>query len=47
MISLVLGQFSTGGWTGYPPFTEIAFSPGVGPGLLDLGGDAVVASARR
>ena len=31
MASLVLGQFSTGGWTAYPPFTEVAFSPGVGP----------------
>ena len=31
MVSLVLGQFSTGGWSGYPPFTENAFSPGVGP----------------
>lgn len=30
MISLVIGEFSTGGWTGYPPFTEIAFNPGVG-----------------
>jgi len=31
MISLVLGKFSTGGWSGYPPYTEITFSPGVGP----------------
>lgn len=31
MLSLVVGQFSTGGWSGYPPFTGIAFSPGVGP----------------
>ena len=31
MISLVIGQFSTGGWTGYPPYTELAFSPGEGP----------------
>ncbi|WP_242186005.1 cbb3-type cytochrome c oxidase subunit I [Sphingomonas sp. CARO-RG-8B-R24-01] len=31
MASLVVGQFSTGGWTGYPPFTELAFSPDVGP----------------
>lgn len=31
MISLVIGQFSTGGWSGYPPYTELAFSPGVGP----------------
>ncbi|MEO7127371.1 MAG: cbb3-type cytochrome c oxidase subunit I, partial [Rhodoferax sp.] len=31
MVSLVLGQFSTGGWFGYPPYTEATFSPGVGP----------------
>jgi cytochrome o ubiquinol oxidase subunit 1 len=31
MISLVLGTFSTGGWFGYPPYTEATFSPGVGP----------------
>ncbi|WP_288937315.1 cbb3-type cytochrome c oxidase subunit I [uncultured Sphingomonas sp.] len=31
MISLVIGRFSTGGWSGYPPYTEIAFNPGVGP----------------
>jgi cytochrome o ubiquinol oxidase subunit 1 len=31
MISLVIGRFSTGGWSGYPPFTELAFNPGVGP----------------
>ncbi|WP_010163239.1 cbb3-type cytochrome c oxidase subunit I [Sphingomonas sp. PAMC 26617] len=31
MASLVVGQFSTGGWTGYPPYTETAFSPDVGP----------------
>ena len=31
MISLVLGKFSTGGWSGYPPYTEANFSPGVGP----------------
>lgn len=31
MISLVLQPFSTGGWTGYPPFTEAAFNPGPGP----------------
>ena len=30
MVSLVVGQFSTGGWSGYPPYTERAFSPGVG-----------------
>ncbi|WP_312488828.1 cbb3-type cytochrome c oxidase subunit I [Sphingomonas sp.] len=31
MISLVVGQFSTGGWSGYPPYTGLAFSPDVGP----------------
>ena len=31
MISLVVGKFSTGGWSGYPPYTELTFSPGVGP----------------
>ncbi len=31
MASLVIGRFSTGGWSGYPPYTEIAFNPGVGP----------------
>ncbi len=31
MVSLVVGQFSTGGWSGYPPYTETAFNPGVGP----------------
>jgi cytochrome o ubiquinol oxidase subunit 1 len=31
MISLVIGKFSTGGWFGYPPYTELNFSPGVGP----------------
>jgi len=31
MASLVVGRFSTGGWTGYPPYTELAFSPNVGP----------------
>ena len=31
MISLVVGRFSTGGWSGYPPYTELAFSPDVGP----------------
>ncbi len=30
MISLTVGRFSTGGWTGYPPYTGIEFSPGVG-----------------
>ena len=30
LVSLVLGRFSTAGWTGYPPYSEVAFSPGVG-----------------
>ena len=31
MASLVVGKFSTGGWSGYPPYIEVAFNPGVGP----------------
>jgi cytochrome o ubiquinol oxidase subunit 1 len=31
MVSLVLGKFSTGGWSGYPPYTGLEFTPGVGP----------------
>ncbi len=31
MASLVIGKFSTGGWSGYPPYTGLEFSPGVGP----------------
>ena len=31
IISLGLGKFSTGGWSGYPPYTEAAFNSGVGP----------------
>jgi len=31
MVSLAVGEFSTGGWSGYPPYTELAFSGGVGP----------------
>ena len=31
MVSLVLGKFSTGGWSGYPPYTELGFQPDVGP----------------
>lgn len=31
MVSLVFGRFSFGGWFGYPPFTETAYQPGVGP----------------
>ena len=31
MISLVLGQFSTGGWANYPSYTGADFQPGPGP----------------
>ena len=31
MVSLCIGTYSTGGWFGYPPFTEATFSPGEGP----------------
>ena len=31
MVSLCVGRFSTGGWSGYPPYTELAFNPGEGP----------------
>lgn len=31
MASLILGKFSTGGWSGYPPYTEVDYQPGVGP----------------
>ena len=31
MVSLDLGRFSTGGWSGYPPYTERTFNAGVGP----------------
>lgn len=30
MISLLIGTFGTGGWTMYPPYTGIVFSPGEG-----------------
>ncbi|WP_376707929.1 cbb3-type cytochrome c oxidase subunit I [Kangiella sp. TOML190] len=30
LISLVVGKFSTAGWTGYPPYSGILRSPGVG-----------------
>ena len=30
MISLLVGQFGTGGWTMYPPYTGIQYSPGEG-----------------
>ncbi len=28
--SLLIGEFSQAGWTGYPPLTELKYSPGVG-----------------
>ena len=31
MMSLVLGNFSTGGWSGYPPYTECLQSGASGP----------------
>lgn len=31
MISLLLGRFSTGGWSAYPPYTGLDFNPGPGP----------------
>ena len=30
MVSLVIGKFSTAGWTGYPPYSGIEYSPDVG-----------------
>ena len=30
MVSLVIGKFSTAGWTGYPPYSGIQYNPGVG-----------------
>jgi cytochrome o ubiquinol oxidase subunit I len=30
MVSLVIGTFSTAGWSAYPPYSEVKFSPGVG-----------------
>ena len=30
LISLVVGRFSTAGWTGYAPYSGVEFSPGVG-----------------
>jgi cytochrome o ubiquinol oxidase subunit 1 len=30
MVSLVIGKFSTAGWTGYPPYSGIEYSPYVG-----------------
>ena len=30
MVSLVIGKFSTAGWTAYPPYSGAEFNPGVG-----------------
>jgi cytochrome o ubiquinol oxidase subunit 1 len=30
LVSLVIGKFSTAGWTGYPPFSGAEYNPGVG-----------------
>jgi cytochrome o ubiquinol oxidase subunit I len=30
LVSLIIGTFSTAGWTAYPPYSGKAFSPGVG-----------------
>ena len=30
LVSLVIGKFSTAGWTGYPPYSGVEYSPGVG-----------------
>jgi len=30
LISLVIGKFSTAGWTGYPPYSGSQYTPGVG-----------------
>jgi cytochrome o ubiquinol oxidase subunit I len=30
IVSLVIGKFSTAGWSAYPPYAELQFSPGVG-----------------
>ena len=30
LVSLVIGKFSTAGWTGYPPYSGAEYSPGVG-----------------
>jgi cytochrome o ubiquinol oxidase subunit 1 len=30
MVSLVIGKFSTAGWTGYPPYSDLQYNPGVG-----------------
>ncbi|GAB3671403.1 cytochrome o ubiquinol oxidase subunit I [Salinisphaera aquimarina] len=30
MVSLLVGQFSTAGWTGYPPYSALPYSPSAG-----------------
>jgi cytochrome o ubiquinol oxidase subunit I len=30
MLSLAIGQFSTAGWTAYPPYAELGYNPSVG-----------------
>ena len=40
MVSLVVGKFSTGGWSGYPALYRAGLQSGRRAGLLDLGGDA-------
>ncbi len=30
LVSLVIGKFSTAGWTAYPPYSGIGYNPGVG-----------------
>jgi cytochrome o ubiquinol oxidase subunit 1 len=30
LVSLVIGKFSTAGWTGYPPYSGAEYTPGVG-----------------
>ncbi|MFO1417906.1 MAG: cbb3-type cytochrome c oxidase subunit I [Methylotetracoccus sp.] len=30
MLSLAVGQFSTAGWTGYPPYSELSYNPSSG-----------------
>lgn len=40
MVSLVIGKFSTGGWTAYPPFHQHRLQSGCRRGLLDLGDHA-------
>ena len=44
MISLLVGKFGTGGWTMYPPYTGMDFSPGEG---VDYWLWAILISGRR